>query len=99
MSDLARLTIWDDHGDRCQNVFERHCLHQAAARRANVLVTEIVAPRAVLRVKRGAALLRYRGNRHRFGQRSKWAGAIVDAEADRLMLVVEHKKRSTTNPL
>ena len=68
MSDLARLTVWDDHGDRCQNVFERHCLHQAAARRANVLVTEIVALRAVLRVKRGAALLRYRGNRHRFGQ-------------------------------
>jgi len=99
MSDLARLTVWDDHGDRCQNVFERHCPHQAAARRANVLVTEIVAPRAVLRVKRGAALLRYRGNRHRFGQRSKWAGAIVDAEADRLMLLVEHKKRSTTNPL
>ena len=99
MSDLTRPTVWDDRGDRCQNVFERHCLHQAAARRANVLVTEIVAPRAVLRVKRGAALLRYRGNRHRFGQRSKWAGAIVDAEADRLMLLVEHKKRSTTNPL
>jgi len=99
MSDLTRPTVWDDRGDRCQNVFERHCLHQAAAPRANVLVTEIVALRAVLRVKRGAVLLRYRGNRHRFGQRSKWAGAIADAEADRLMLVVEHKKRSTTNPL
>jgi hypothetical protein len=42
MSDLTRLTVWDDRGDRCQNVFERHCLHQAAARRANVLVAETV---------------------------------------------------------
>ena len=56
MSDLTRLTVWDDRGDRCQNVFERHCLHQAAARRANVLVAETVALRAVLRVKRDAVL-------------------------------------------